>query len=52
MTKIKDDNRVYRKVTEVQVEEAPKPEAKPEPKPKETKPKKAATRGKKSAPKS
>jgi|DEB0MinimDraft_4_1074332.scaffolds.fasta_scaffold309517_1 hypothetical protein len=48
MTKIKDDNRVYRKVTEVQVEEAPKPE----PKPKETKPKKAATRGKKSAPKS
>jgi hypothetical protein len=46
MTKIKQDNRVYRKVTEAQVEEAPKPE------PKETKPKKVATRGKKSAPKS
>ena len=48
MTKIKNDDRVYRKVVETKVEEAPKPE----PKPKETKPKKAATSGKKSAPKS
>jgi len=46
MTKIKEDNRVYRKVVEVQVEE------KSEPKPKATKPKKAAPRGKKSTSKS
>lgn len=42
MTKIKEDNRVYRKIVEVQ--EEPKQEA--------PKPKKAAPRGKKSAPKS